>query len=178
MRGRTLAALLTLLLALALAGQALRWRDRMAASRALSNVEALTLGVAAGKIPPEALAEQSGGAAPGGAARSRWRWGSRSPAAASTTCSAALEPAEQAYLEALRLEPRAEAYLDLGRAQWQAGRREEAVRNFGLAVRLEPHLAAELPPGRPRHDLYGCQDPRTPPSSRPCAAWRGRGRSR
>ena len=57
------------------------------------------------------------------------------------------EPAEQAYLEALRLEPKSEIYLDLGRAQWLAGRREEALRNFTLAVRLDPGLVRELPSG-------------------------------
>ena len=146
MRGRTLAALLTLLLALALAGQALRWRDRMAASRALSNVEALTLGVAAGKIPPEALAANLV-ALRQAAPLDPVEVGIPIARGSQYYLLNRLEPAEQAYLEALRLEPRAEAYLNLGRTQWQAGRREEAVRNFGLAVRLEPHLAQELPSG-------------------------------
>jgi tetratricopeptide (TPR) repeat protein len=146
MKGRTLAALLTLLLALALIGQAIRWRDRMAASRALSNVEGLTLGVASGQIPPQAL---------GTNLEALRRAARLDPVEVGIPIARGSqyyllgrpEPAEQAYLEALRLEPRPEAYLDLGRAQWLAGRRDDAARNFGLAIRLEPRLARELPSG-------------------------------
>jgi tetratricopeptide (TPR) repeat protein len=148
MKGRTLAALLTLLLALALAGQTVRWRDRMEASRMLSNVEALTLGVASGKIPPQAL---------GSNLESLRRAARLDPAEVGIPIARGSqyyllgrpESAEEAYREALRLEPRPEAYLDLGRAQWLAGRRDEAARNFGVALRLEPHLARELPSGAP-----------------------------
>jgi tetratricopeptide (TPR) repeat protein len=146
MKGRTLGGLLTVLLLLALAGQTVRWRDRMTASRLLANAEALTLAVAAGQIPPRALADNL-------AALRR--------AAALDPVQVAIpiargsqyyllgraEPAEQAYLEALRLEPKPEVYLDLGRAQWLAGRKEEALRNFGLAVRLDPQLIRVLPAG-------------------------------
>jgi tetratricopeptide (TPR) repeat protein len=146
MKGKTLAVLLTLLLALALAGQALRWRNRMAASRALSDVEAMTLGVAAGKLPPQALASNLE-MLRRAAALDPVEVGIPIARGSQYFLLGRSEPAEQAYLEALRLEPRPEAYLDLGRAQWLAGRRDEAARNFGLALRLEPHLAAELPSG-------------------------------
>jgi hypothetical protein len=56
MKGGTASAILVAVLALALAGQAVRWRDRMTASRLLSNVEALTQAVASGQVPPRALA--------------------------------------------------------------------------------------------------------------------------
>jgi tetratricopeptide (TPR) repeat protein len=146
MKGTALAALLTLLLALALVGQAVRWRDRMTASRALSTVEALTLGVSSGQIPPQALAtnlETLRRVAP----LDPIEVGIPIARGSQYYLLGRAEPAEQAYLEALRLEPRPEAYLDLGRAQWLAGRRDEAERNFGLAVRLEPFLARELPSG-------------------------------
>ena len=57
------------------------------------------------------------------------------------------EAAERSYQEAIDLEPRPEGYLNLGRAQWLGGRKEEALRSFGLAVKLDPLLARELPPG-------------------------------
>ncbi|HEY0553308.1 MAG TPA: hypothetical protein VGG20_03525 [Thermoanaerobaculia bacterium] len=146
MKGRTLAALLTLLLALALVGQAIRWRNRMTASRSLSNVEALTLGVASGQIPPQALAGNLE-ALRRAAALDPIEVGIPIARGSQYFLLGRSEPAEEAYREALRLEPRPEAYLDLGRAQWLAGRRDEATRSFGLALRLEPHLARELPSG-------------------------------
>jgi len=55
------------------------------------------------------------------------------------------EAALRSYEEAQALEPRPEGYLNLGRSQWLAGRRDEARRNFALAVRLDPRLAGEIP---------------------------------
>jgi tetratricopeptide (TPR) repeat protein len=144
MKGSVLSALLIVLLALALAGQAVRWRDRMTASRLLSEVEALTLAVASGQVPPQAIASNL---------RALRRAAPLDPTQVGIPIARGSqyyllsrpEPAEQAYAEALRLEPRPEGYLGLGRAQWLAGRREEALRNFGLAVRLDPFLARELP---------------------------------
>ena len=51
-----------------------------------------------------------------------------------------------AYRQALTLEPRPEIYLNLGRAQQMAGRNEEAQASFDEAVRLDPHLAPQVPP--------------------------------
>jgi tetratricopeptide (TPR) repeat protein len=147
-KGRTLAAILTVLLLLALAGQTVRWRDRLAASRLLANAEALTLAVAAGQIPPQALADNLE-ALRQAAALDRVQVGIPIARGSQYYLMGRAEPAEQAYLEALRLEPKSEIYLDLGRAQWLAGRREEALRNFALAVRLDPGLVRELPAGAP-----------------------------
>jgi tetratricopeptide (TPR) repeat protein len=146
MKGRTLGGLLTVLLLLALAGQTVRWRDRMTASRLLANAEALTLAVAAGQIPSRALGENL---------EALRRAAALDPVQVAIPIARGsqyyllgrAEPAEQAYLEALRLEPKPEVYLDLGRAQWLAGRKEEALRNFGLAVRLDPQLIRVLPAG-------------------------------
>lgn len=146
MRGRMLAVILTVLLLLALAGQTVRWRDLMTASRLLANAEALALAVDAGQIPPLAVADNLA------ALRQAAALDPVQVGIPISRCSQYLllqrpEPAEQACLEALRLEPRSDAYLYLGRAQWMAGRREEAQRNFALAVRLDPGLVRVLPAG-------------------------------
>jgi tetratricopeptide (TPR) repeat protein len=143
-RGRTLGGLLTLLLVLATIGQAVRWRDRLTASRLLANAEALTLAVAAGQIPPAALADNLK-ALHRAAALDPVQVGIPIARGSQYLLLGHPEPAEQAYLEALRLEPKSEVYLDLGRAQWLAGRKEEALRNFTLAVRLDPGLIRVLP---------------------------------
>ena len=146
MKGRTLGGLLSVLLLLALAGQTVRWRDRMTARRLLANAEALTLAVAAGQIPPRALADNLE-ALRQAAALDAVQVGIPIARGSQYLLMSRPEPAEQAYLEALRLEPKSEIYLDLGRAQWMAGRREEALRNFALAVRLDPGLVRVLPTG-------------------------------
>jgi tetratricopeptide (TPR) repeat protein len=146
MKGRTLAALLTVLLFLALAGQTVRWRDRLTAGRLLANAEALAQAVYAGKIPLRAAADNLEPLREAAAL---------APAEVGipiSLCSQYLllsspEPAEQTCRQALRLEPRSDAYVYLGRAQWMAGRKEEAVRNFELAVRLDPGLIRVLPTG-------------------------------
>ena len=148
MRGRTLGGILTVLLFLALAGQTVRWRDRLTASSLLANAEALTLAVAAGQIPSRALADNLE-ALRRAAALDPVQVGIPIALGSQYLLMGRAEPAEEAYLEALRLEPKSEIYLDLGRAQWLAGRREEALRNFGLAVRLDPGLVRMLPTGVP-----------------------------
>jgi tetratricopeptide (TPR) repeat protein len=145
-RGRTLGGILTVLLVLALLGQTVRWRDRLTASRLLANAEALTLAVAAGQIPPRALADNLK-ALRRAAALDPVQVGIPIARGSQYLLLGRPEPAEQAYLAALRLEPKSEVYLDLGRAQWLAGRREEALRNFTLAVRLDPRLVGVLPSG-------------------------------
>jgi tetratricopeptide (TPR) repeat protein len=147
-KGRTLGGFLTFLLLLALAGQSVRWRDRLTASRLLANAETLTLAVAAGQIPPRALAENLE-ALRQAAALDPVQVGIPIARGSQYYLMGRAEPAEQAYLEALRLEPKSETYLDLGRTQWMAGRKEEALRNFALAVRLDPGLVRVLPAGVP-----------------------------
>ncbi len=146
MRGRTLAAVLTVLLFLALAGQTVRWRDRMAASRLLANAEALARAVDAGQIPPRAAADTLEPLREA-AALDPVEVGIPISLCSQYLLLSSPEPAEQTCREALRLEPRSDAYFYLGRAQWMAGRKEEALRNFALAVRLEPWLIHRLPTG-------------------------------
>jgi tetratricopeptide (TPR) repeat protein len=143
-RGRILGPLLTLALVLALTGQTVRGRDRLEASRLLSNAEALTLGIAAGRLPRQAVADNLE-ALRRAAALDPVEVGIPIALGSQYLLLDRPEPAEQVYLEALRLEPRSEVYLDLGRAQWMAGRREEALRSFGVALRLDPLLVRGLP---------------------------------
>ncbi|HEV8581347.1 MAG TPA: tetratricopeptide repeat protein [Thermoanaerobaculia bacterium] len=145
MSGRIAAICLTLLLFLALLGQTVRWRHRMGASRLLRQVEVLSMAAAAaGQAQPRLMAanlEMLRQAAPLDPAEVGI------PIARGTQYLflARPEAALRSYEEALALEPRPEAYLNLGRAQWLAGRREEARRSFELAVRLSPQLAGEIP---------------------------------
>jgi tetratricopeptide (TPR) repeat protein len=143
--GRTLGVLLAGLLLVALAAQTVRWRDRAVASRLLREVELLSLAAASsGQVPPQVIAanlEALRRAAP------------LSPAEVGIPIARGTqylfldrpEPAERSYREAIALEPRPEGYLNLGRALWLGGRREEAVRGFATAVRLDPLLAREVP---------------------------------
>ena len=57
------------------------------------------------------------------------------------------ESAAAAYREALALEPRPETYLNLARALKMAGHESEAGRELAVALRLSPHLAAEVGSG-------------------------------
>jgi tetratricopeptide (TPR) repeat protein len=56
------------------------------------------------------------------------------------------DAAIEEYRAAAALEPRPEIYLNLGRAELLGGRTEDAKRDFALAVRLDPRLAAMVPP--------------------------------
>lgn len=141
MNGRTLAGPLVLVLALALGGQTVRWRDHMAASRILKSVERLTLSARrtyvlytniellrrAEKLDPSEVGIPL--------ARGSQHYLLRQSQAAI-----------EAYEEALRLEPRPEIYLNLGRALDLGGRRDEASRAFFLATRIDPRLLPEVPP--------------------------------
>ena len=145
MPGRALGLVLTTLLAVALLAQTARWRDRAVASRLLREVELLSLAAASsGQVPPQVIAanlEALRRAAP------------LAPAEVGIPIARGTqylfldrpEPAERSYREAIALEPRPEGYLNLGRAQWLGGRREEALRSFGTAVKLDPLLAREVP---------------------------------
>lgn len=147
MSGRTLAVVLAVVLALATAGQTVRWWNRSTASRLLAEVEALSLEAArSGQVPATMIASNL---------QALRRAAPLDPAEVGIPIArgsqyfllSRAEPAIEAYQEALALEPRAEGYLNLGRAQWLAGRTEEARRSFGLAVRLDPQLASLVPPG-------------------------------
>jgi O-antigen ligase len=145
--GRTLAVVLTLVLALALAAQTVRWRNLALANRLLGTVEKLSMAMSGMDRVPARIVAQNLAALSKAAALDPVQVGI--PFARGGQYLFFLErpqEAEQAYLEALRLEPQPKAYFGLGRAQWLAGRKAEALRNFQLAVRLDPSLAAELPP--------------------------------
>jgi tetratricopeptide (TPR) repeat protein len=146
-KGRTLAWMLVLALALATAGQTLRWRNRMTASRILGRVEALTLAAYnAGRAPVKLMADNLE-ALRVAAALNPVEVGIPMARGTQYLFLARLDPAIGSYEEALRLEPQSVGYFALGRAQWIAGRQDEARRNFATAIRLDPKLAADLPPG-------------------------------
>jgi O-antigen ligase len=146
-RGSTLGWLLVGLLAVALAWQGNRWHERLLGSTFLHQVEVVSISAASsGRGPANIL-----------------------PAHLELLRRAAeLDPTEVAipkakggqfllfgnprsaivpYREALALEPQPETYLFLGRALLAAGETEEARRNFALALRLNPALAAQVPEG-------------------------------
>lgn len=58
-----------------------------------------------------------------------------------------LEPARRAYVAANRLEPRPEILVNLGKVNFSQGANRRAVRFFGQAVLLDPHLMKEVPQG-------------------------------
>lgn len=141
MKGRVLVWPLLAVLVLGLAGQTLRWRYRLTASRVLREVEVLTMAsMTSGRISPQLVAANLQAlrraapldpvevGIPIARGTQYWILGRNDEAARS-------------YAQALALEPRPEGYLNLGRAQWRAGRRDEARRNFETAVRLDPRLA-------------------------------------
>ena len=147
MSGRALAVILTLALALAAAGQTVRWRHRTTASRLLAEVEALSLAAARSRqVSPSLIAsnlESLRRAAP----LDPLEVGIPIARGTQYLLLSRADPAIQAYEEALALEPRSEGYLNLGRALWLAGRTDEARWNFAVAVRLDPSLATLVPPG-------------------------------
>lgn len=145
MRGRTLAVLLVFLLASATLGQAVRWRHRMTASRLLRGVELSSAAVyRLGQAPVQLLAnnlEILRQAAP----LNPVEVGIPMVRGTQYLFLHRFDQAASSYEEALALEPQSVGYLALGRVQWLAGRRDEARRNFTLALRLDPRLAAQVP---------------------------------
>jgi tetratricopeptide (TPR) repeat protein len=146
-KGPTLAALLTLLLVLAAAGQAVRWRNRMTANRLLGRVEQLTLAAYRyGQAPVKLMADNL---------EALRRAQPLDPVEVGIPMARGtqylfltrLEPALSSYQEALALEPQSAGYFALGRVQWLAGRQDEARASFATALRLDPTLAGQLPQG-------------------------------
>lgn len=143
MNGRLLAWPLLLLLALALAGQTIRWDDRLTANRALRGIEALT--AAAVRVGRADVLRAN--------IESLRRMEKRDPLEVGLPLARGSQhlllrqgqAAISAYEEALKLEPRPEIYLNLGRAQALEGRIEEARQSFRTAVQLSPRLAPEVP---------------------------------
>jgi len=147
MKGRTLAPILAVLLASATAGQTVRWLDRSTASRLLAEVEILSLEAARSGQVPATLIASNLQALRRAAPLDPVEVGIPIARGSQYFLLSRADPAIEAYREALDLEPRSEGYLNLGRAQWLAGRTEEARQSFGLAVRLDPQLAHLVPQG-------------------------------
>jgi tetratricopeptide (TPR) repeat protein len=147
MSGRTLAVVLTLLLVLAAAGQTVRWRDRLTASRLLAEVESLSLAAVRSRQVPAGMIAANLVALRRAAPLDPVEVGIPIARGTQYLLLSRPGPALQAYEEAIALEPRSEGYLNLGRAQWLAGRTDEARQNFAIAVRLDPYLAETVPPG-------------------------------
>jgi hypothetical protein len=146
-------AVLPLLLVLALAGQGMRWYRLSRAGHLLGSVQRMSLALFhAGQSPPEVVAQnlavlrEAAALDPGEVGVPVARGGQY------LFFLSRPEEAELSYREALRLEPHPEAYMGLGKAQWNAGRKDEAGQSLTTAVRLQPSLARELPadfPGNP-----------------------------
>lgn len=143
MNGRLLAWPLLLALVLALAGQTIRWDDRLTANRALRGIEALT--AAAIRVGRADVLRAN--------IESLRRMEKRDPLEVGLPLARGSQhlllrqgqAAISAYEEAVKLEPRPEIYLNLGRAFALEGRTEEARRNFRIAMRLSPRLAPQVP---------------------------------
>lgn len=134
------------LLALALLAQTDRLRDRLTAARMLRQVELLSMAaIERGQMPR--------GLVPANLELLR-RASPLDPTQVGVPIARGTQylllnngtSAARSYREALELEPRPEVYLNLGRALAAAGEREEARRNFRLALRLDPRLDPEVPP--------------------------------
>jgi tetratricopeptide (TPR) repeat protein len=144
-RGKQLVWPLLILFGLTLAAQTARWRHRWQASRSLYVVEARTrAAIQAGQASRQLFAENL--ALLDRAAR-------RAPAEIGVPIArgtqylllGSFDRSISAYEKALRQEPRPEVYLNLGRAQFAAGRREEAKDSFAKAVQLDPRLETAVP---------------------------------
>ena len=145
MSGRILVWPVMALLALGLAGQTTRWRDRMTASRLLREAEALTMAAMSTRQLSEPLLFRNLEALRIAAAKDPVEVGIPIARGTQFYLLRRYDSAARAYGEAVALGPRPEGYLNLGRAQWAAGRRDEARANFERAVRLDPRVAAEVP---------------------------------
>lgn len=146
MKGRILVWPLLLLLGLGLAGQTVRWRDRMMGSRLLRVVEALSMrALQTGQVPPRLIAANLDALRRAGAL-DPVEVGV--PIARGTQYLMLDNPQEalSSYQAAAALEPRPEIYINEGRALMLAGRTDEARRQFRIAVRLDPRLASLVPP--------------------------------
>lgn len=145
MKGRALVWPLAIVLVLALLGQTLRWRNRLLGSRLLREVDVRsTAALSVGRASPQLMADNLEAlrkAAPLVPADMRIALARGTQYLFLTNLTAAVA----SYEEALALDPRPQGYLFLGRAQWLAGKQDEARRNFAVAVRLDSRLANQIP---------------------------------
>jgi tetratricopeptide (TPR) repeat protein len=145
-KGRILVWPLAAVLAFSLAAQTARWRDRLTAGRLLADVEALSLAAVRQGSVPRGLLGANLEALRRAASLDPVEVGIPIARGSQFLLSGNAEAAIESYEAAAALEPRPEIYLNLGRADWLAKRSEEARRNIALALRLDPRLAAALPP--------------------------------
>jgi Flp pilus assembly protein TadD len=134
------------LLVVALVWQTGRWQDRLAASKRLRVVEAVTdrAEAAGGQVPSRVI---------GGSVRLLREAERLDPSDVAIRAALAGQfqlagtpiRAEDALRKALALEPRPELYLNLGRVLLTNGDREAALDAFEDAVRLAPNLLDEVP---------------------------------
>jgi tetratricopeptide (TPR) repeat protein len=143
MNGRVLVWPLLLVLGIALAGQSLRWRDRLTASRILNTVEKLTM--PAYRAQRMDLLQTHVELLHRAQVRDPLEVGIPVARGSQHFLLRQPEAAIGAYEEALRLEPRPETYLYLGLALDSAGRFDEAGRAFRLAARIDPRLLPQVP---------------------------------
>lgn len=144
MNGRGLVWPLLLVLAAALVGQSIRWRDRLTASRILNTVERLT--VPAYRAQRTDLLQTNVDLLRRAQELDPLEVGIPTARGSQHYLLQQAQAAIAAYEEALRLEPRPETYLYLGRAYDLAGRVQEAGSAFRLAVRIDPRLLLQVPP--------------------------------
>jgi tetratricopeptide (TPR) repeat protein len=145
--GRTLSWVLTTLLALALAGQTLRAERRLAASRLLGRVEALSMAAAASGRAPAALLPANLAALDRAAALDPVEVEVLVARGGQFLLFGRPEAALGPYGRALALEPHPEIYLDLARCYLALGNTARARANLDLALRLSPWLRPQAPPG-------------------------------
>jgi tetratricopeptide (TPR) repeat protein len=147
-KGRPLAVALIVVLAMALAAQSVRWRDRLLASELVNEVEVISVSAATRgsatleRVLPGVLAalRRAGDADPLDVevplARGSLYYLLRRP-----------DEAIASYRSAAELEPHAEILLHLGDALLAAGRQDEARRSYRDALRLAPWLWPLVPAG-------------------------------
>lgn len=145
MKGKLLVWPVALALLVGLVLQTGRWRDRMAASRSLRQVELLTMAALSSGRAPRGLIPANLEALRRAAALDPLEVGIPIARGSQHLLLRNHRAAIAAYEEAARLEPRPEIDLNLGRVLLDAGRTEEARAAFQRAVRLSPHLAPLVP---------------------------------
>ena len=134
------------LLLLALLAQTGRMRDRLLAGRMLRQVELLSMAALARGEMPRGLIPANLELLRRAAVLDPREVGGPIARGTQYLLVGNGASAAAAYEDALELEPRPEIHLNLGRALAMAGDPEEARRHFRIAMRLDPRLAAAVPP--------------------------------
>ncbi|HTQ80769.1 MAG TPA: tetratricopeptide repeat protein [Thermoanaerobaculia bacterium] len=148
MKGRTLVIVLAGLLSGALLWQGRRWHDHMLGSAYLRQVELVSMSIeTSGRTPPRNILPAHLELLRRAAQLDPAEIGIPLARGSQFLLFGSPSSAIPAYREAEALEPRPEIYLNLGRAYLAAGDAEAARRNFALAVRLDPNLIGQVPPG-------------------------------